>query len=49
MENENATPSFMNHAVKHALILGGISVVLTLAAYAIDYTLLAGMSLVLPP
>lgn len=44
MENENATPSFMNHAGKHALILGGISVVLTLAAYAIDYTLLASMS-----
>ncbi|GCC53305.1 DUF4199 domain-containing protein [Chryseotalea sanaruensis] len=44
MENENATPSFINHAVKHALILGGISVVLTLAAYAIDYTLLASMS-----
>ena len=47
MENENATPSFMNHAGKHALILGGISVVLTLAAYAIDYTLLAAMSFLL--
>lgn len=43
MENENVAPSFMNHAGKHALILGGISVVLTLAAYAIDYTLLASM------
>lgn len=43
MENANATPSFINHAIKHALILGGISVVLTLAAYAIDYTLLASM------
>lgn len=44
MENENATPSFMNHALKHAVILGIVSVVLTLGAYAIDYTLLAAMS-----
>lgn len=47
MENENATPSFINHAAKHALILGVISVVLTLAAYAIDYTLLVSMSFLL--
>lgn len=41
---ENEQPSLMNHAVKHAVILGIVSVVLTLIAYAADYTLLASMS-----
>jgi hypothetical protein len=45
MENTTQTPpSLFQHALKHAAILGVISIVLTLAAYAIDYTLLVSMS-----
>jgi hypothetical protein len=40
---ETATPqvSLMQHAAKWGLILGGVSIVLTIIAYAADYTILA--------
>lgn len=41
---ENQQPTLFNHAIKHAVILGVISIALTLVAYAVDYTMLASMS-----
>jgi hypothetical protein len=40
MENENAQPTLINHGLKHAVILGVISIALLLIVYVIDYTLL---------
>jgi hypothetical protein len=45
-ENQNA-PSLVNHALKNGLILGVISVVITLCLYAIDYTLMGQMKFAL--
>jgi hypothetical protein len=48
MENTTpAAPSLFQHAAKHAAILGVVSIVLTLAAYVIDYTLLVSFSFLL--
>lgn len=43
---ENATPSttLMNHALKWGGILAGISIVVVMLIYAIDYTMMAGFS-----
>ena len=38
---ETNQPTLMNNAIKHGLILSAVSIVLTLAYYTIDYTLLA--------
>lgn len=38
--SKNATPTLLNHALKHGAILGIISIVLTLLLYVIDYTLM---------
>jgi len=40
MEETNEKSTLMNNAIKHGLILGAISIALTLVYYAIDYTLL---------
>lgn len=46
---ENATPSttLMNHALKWGGIFAGISIVITMLIYAIDYTLMAGFTFIL--
>lgn len=41
------TPGLVNNAVKNGLILGVISVMLTLAIYAIDYTILIQFKMLL--
>lgn len=42
MENEtSSTPTLLNNTMKHGVILGIISIVLTLIYYAVDYSLLA--------
>jgi hypothetical protein len=41
------TPGLVNNAVKNGLILGGISVVLTLVIYAINYAILVQMKMML--
>lgn len=40
-QNELSAPGLRQNAVKHGLILGAISIVMTLLFYVIDYTLLA--------
>ncbi len=42
-----ATPGLMNNAVKNGLILGGISIAMVLVIYAIDYTVLVQMKMIL--
>jgi Protein of unknown function (DUF4199) len=39
---ENAPPSLINHAIKYGVILGGISIILTIILYVVDFSLMAG-------
>jgi Protein of unknown function (DUF4199) len=41
------TPGLVNNAVKSGLILGGISIALTLVIYAVDYTILVQLKMLL--
>lgn len=43
--NDQTTPGLVNNAVKNGLILGVISVVLTLLIYAIDYAILVQLKM----
>lgn len=47
MEETTEKSTLMNNAVKHGVILSAISIVLTLAYYVIDYTLLASIKIAL--
>jgi Protein of unknown function (DUF4199) len=38
---EKETPSLFQHALKWGLIVGGISIALTIVSYAVDYSMLA--------
>src|SRR5690606_17033925 len=46
-ENATPTPSLMNHALKWGGIFAGISIVVVMLIYAIDYTLMAGFTFIL--
>lgn len=45
--NALAAPGLVQNAVKHGLILGAITIVMTLLLYAIDYTMLASIKFAL--
>jgi len=40
MEEKNEQPTLMNHIIKWGLIVGGVSITLTILLYAVDYTLM---------
>src|SRR5690606_31480436 len=46
-ENATPTPSLMNHALKWGGIFAGISIVVVMLIYAIDYTMMAGFTFML--
>lgn len=46
-QQNQGTPGLMNNAIKNGLILGGISVVMVLLIYVIDYTILVQMKMLL--
>lgn len=46
-QQPQGTPGLVNNAAKNGLILGGISIVMVLVIYAIDYTVLVQMKMLL--
>lgn len=40
MEETNEQPTLMSHVIKWGLIVGGVSIAITILLYAIDYTLM---------
>lgn len=47
MEETKPSPTLVSHAVKNGAILAGISIVFILVCYAVDYTLLVQLKLLL--
>ena len=46
-QQNQGTPGLMNNAIKNGLILGGISIVMVLLIYAINYAILVQMKMIL--
>lgn len=47
MEETTGKPTMQSNAIKHGLILGAITIVMTLAVYAIDYSLMVSLKFAL--
>ncbi|MCK6616282.1 MAG: DUF4199 domain-containing protein [Cyclobacteriaceae bacterium] len=47
MEENTSSPTLVNHALKWGAILAGVTTVLVMLLYAIDYTLMAGFTFII--
>jgi hypothetical protein len=47
MEENTTTPTLVNHGAKWGAILGGVTIVLVMLLYAIDYTMMAGFTFII--
>lgn len=47
MEENTASPTIVNHGAKWGAILAGVTTVLVMLLYAIDYTLMAGFTFII--
>lgn len=47
MEENTTTPTLVNHGAKWGAILAGVTIVLVMLIYAIDYTMMAGFTFII--
>ncbi len=46
-ENSTQSPTLINHAIRWGAILSGVTIVLVMLLYAIDYTMMAGFTFII--